>query len=227
MATLKRYQENNEEAENVLGFSKSARGYNTKEVDEFISQMKKNNANAIKNYENKITDLKNTIEMLECENENLKSTLKHKEVNEKNAIAAADDLRGKLKQLKSEMLEIDTLKVQKESADLTVSKLQREKEAAEKELKMALVDKKTLKDKLESVKKELSETKTLMNNNAQQTSDIRVQQTLNDDENDASSAAKAVEELERVVGAYTIHLRKTQQIVDSLNEQLKKANDIF
>ena len=34
-------------------------------------------------------------------------------------------------------------------------------------------------------------------------------------------------EIQRIIGAYTIHLKKTKQLVDQLEEQLKKADDIF
>ena len=73
-----------EDFENEYGFNKSARGYNAKEVNEFIGELNKKNANVVKNYERKIDDMKNANEMLACEVAELKKQLAQKTTHQRN-----------------------------------------------------------------------------------------------------------------------------------------------
>lgn len=226
MTPFKKNNDNYNETENGFEFSKAARGYNPKEVENFINDMKQNQKNVIKNYESKLADYKNTNEMLVCEIDELKATLAAAKANEAKAIAAADEARASIKKVQREILEIDSLKSTIEQLTAENEKLASQKDAAEKALKMAEVDKKTAKEKLESVKKELSDTRKSYEQrleNAQAEGDAAKQQG----EEAAKSSSQADAELQRVVGAYTIHLKKTKQLVEALEEQIGKAETIF
>lgn len=208
-----------EDFENEYGFNKSARGYNAKEVNEFIGELNKKNANVVKNYERKIDDMKNANEMLACEVAELKKQLAQKTENEKTAIAAADSVRTKYAHLKSDMKKVTQLREENDNYEKAVAALTKEKADLMRDLQVLKVDKKDLKEKLEAVKKEFSEYK---NGTA----------PAQPDPAPAPAPAPAAQpaddgEIQRIIGAYTIHLKKTKQLVDQLEEQLKKADDIF
>lgn len=208
-----------EDFENEYGFNKSAMGYNAKEVNEFIGELNKKNANVVKNYERKIDDMKNANEMLACEVAELKKQLAQKTENEKTAIAAADSVRAKYAHLKSDMKKVTQLREENDNYEKAVAALTKEKADLMRDLQVLKVDKKDLKEKLEAVKKEFSEYK----NGAA---------PAQPDPAPAPAPAPAAQpanegEIQRIIGAYTIHLKKTKQLVDQLEEQLKKADDIF
>lgn len=208
--------------ENLYDFSRAARGFNPREVNEFIADMKQKNSNIIRNYENKIDDLKNNNEMLSCEVEELKKLLVQKENNEKMAIAAADSLRSKYTHLQSDMKKVTQLREENDKFSATVEKLKKEKADLMRDMHILEVDKKDLKEKLAEVKKEFSEYK---NGNA--VAPVEVQAAPAPAEAPVAEKSASDEELQRIVGAYTIHLKKTKQLVESLQEQLDKANEIF
>lgn len=116
-----------EDFENEYGFNKSARGYNAKEVNEFIGELNKKNANVVKNYERKIDDMKNANEMLACEVAELKKQLAQKTENEKTAIAAADSVRAKYAHLKSDMKKVTQLREENDNYEKAVAALTKEK----------------------------------------------------------------------------------------------------
>ncbi len=213
-----------EEDENIYNFTKVARGYNPKEVNFFIADMQAKNQNAIKNYEMKMSDYRNQSEMLECELEESKMALSTTKANAQNAINESDNLRTKLKLMQNEIKEVETLKEEIVSLKEQLAKLTKEKEDVERELLIAQVDKKEAKEKLKAAKKEFSEAKNeFMDELEKSKTDsayatdrmLQEKQKANDDE------------LQRVIGAYTIHLKKTKQLVESLQEQLSQADNIF
>lgn len=207
--------------ENLYDFSRAARGFNPREVNEFIADMKQKNSNIIRNYENRIDDLKNSNEMLSCEVEELKKLLVQKENNEKMAIAAADSLRSKYTHLQSDMKKVTQLREENDKFSVTVEKLKKEKADLMRDMHILEVDKKDLKEKLAAVKKEFSEYK----NGAAAPAEVQVAPAPV--ETPVAEKSATDEELQRIVGAYTIHLKKTKQLVESLQEQLDKANEIF
>ncbi len=221
---------NIDEDENMFDFSKVTRGYKPKEVNNFILELKRSNANIIKNYESKIADYQNETEMLQCEIAELKSTLASRDRNEKAAIESADKAREKLKTLQKDIAEIETLRQEANANKALADKLQSENERLQKNYVIADADKKLLKEKLEAVKKEYSEAKNSYKEQIEQIKNEYAQKAQEGAESAAKSAATAAsndDELQRVIGAYTIHLKKTRQIVDSLKEQLDKAEDIL
>lgn len=207
--------------ENIYDFSKAARGFNPKEVNEFISDLKAKQSNIIRNYESRIDDLKNSNEMLNCEVSELKKVLAQKENNEKMAIAAADSLRSKYTHLQSDMKKVSQLREENDKYAVEVEKLKKEKADLMRDLHIVEVDKKDLKEKLAAVKKEFSEYK----NGVGEVQNAPVQPVA--EEITPAKNTATDEELERIVGAYTIHLKKTKQLVESLQEQLDKAEKIF
>ncbi len=221
---------NIDEEENTFDFSKVARGYKPKEVNNFIFELKRSNANIIKNYESKIADYQNENEMLQCEINELKATLASRDRNEKAAIESADKAREKLKAVQREISEIETIKAEAASNKALAEKLQKENEKLQKNYVIADADKKLLKEKLEAVKKEYSEAKNAYKEEIEQIKNDYAQKAQEGADVAAQSAAAAAandDELQRVIGAYTIHLKKTRQLVDSLQEQLDKAEDIL
>lgn len=213
-----------EEDENIYNFTKTARGYNPKEVNLFIADLQAKNQNAIKNYEMKMFDYRNQSEMLECELEESKMALSTTKANAQNAINESDNLRTKLKLMQHEIKEVDALKEEIVSLKEQIAKLTKEKEEVEHNLLIAQVDKKEAREKLKAAKKEFSEAKNEFmdeleksrNDSAYATDKmLQEKQKANDDE------------LQRVIGAYTIHLKKTKQLVESLQEQLSQADNIF
>ena len=219
-----------DEDENIFDFSKVTRGYKPKEVNNFIIELKRSNANIIKNYESKIADYQNENEMLQCEIAELKTTLASRDRNEKAAIESADKAREKLKTLQKDISEIDALRKEAEANKALAEKLQKENEKLQKNYTIADADKKLLKEKLEAVKKEYSESKNAYKEEIEQIKNEYAQKAQSGEETAAQKAAAASasdDELQRVIGAYTIHLKKTKQIVESLQEQLDKAEDIL
>ena len=163
--------------------------------------------------------MKNANEMLACEVAELKKQLAQKTENEKTAIAAADSVRAKYAHLKSDMNYVTQLREENDNYEKAVAALTKEKADLMRDLQVLKVDKKDLKEKLEAVKKEFSEYK----NGAA---------PAQPDPTPAPAPAPAAQpadegEIQRIIGAYTIHLKKTKQLVDQLEEQLKKADDIF
>lgn len=219
---------NIDEDENMFDFSKVTRGYKPKEVNNFILELKRSNANIIKNYESKIADYQNENEMLQCEISELKATLASRDRNEKAAIESADKAREKLKALQKDISEIDALRQEANESKALAEKLQKENEKLQKNYVIADADKKLLKEKLEAVKKEYSEAKNAHKQEIEQIKNDYAQKAQDGAEAAAQKAAASNDdELQRIIGAYTIHLKKTKQIVESLQEQLEKAEDIL
>lgn len=219
---------NIDEDENMFDFSKVTRGYKPKEVNNFILELKRSNANIIKNYEGKIADYQNENEMLQCEIAELKATLASRDRNEKAAIESADKAREKLKALQRDIAEIDALRKDAGDSKALAERLQKENEKLQKNFTIADADKKLLKEKLEAVKKEFSESKNAYKAQIEQIKSDFAQKAQDGAQAAAEKAAAANDdELQRVIGAYTIHLKKTRQIVESLQEQLDKADDIL
>ncbi len=221
---------NIDEEENVFDFSKVTRGYKPKEVNNFIIELKRSNANIIKNYESKIADYQNENEMLACEIAELKATLASKDRNEKAAIESADKAREKLKAVQREISEIESIKEEAAASKALAEKLQKDNEKLQKNYVIADADKKLLKEKLEAVKKEYSEAKNAYKDEIEKLKNEYAQKAEEGAaaaEKSAAAASANDDELQRVIGAYTIHLKKTRQLVQSLQEQLDKAEDIL
>lgn len=221
---------NIDEEENVFDFSKVTRGYKPKEVNNFIIELKRSNANIIKNYESKIADYQNENEMLACEIAELKATLASRDRNEKAAIESADKAREKLKAVQREISEIESIKEEAAASKALAEKLQKDNEKLQKNYVIADADKKLLKEKLEAVKKEYSEAKNAYKDEIEKLKNEYAQKAEEGAaaaEKSAAAASANDDELQRVIGAYTIHLKKTRQLVQSLQEQLDKAEDIL
>lgn len=223
----KNVKTNQEDAENIYGFSRSVKGYNAKEVNEFISNLMKNNSNAIKNYESRISEFKDNNEILSCEIEQLKEASNKHQQNAKSAIAAADETRAKLKAIQKDIDQVQSIKEENERLNRLVESLTSERDIAKRDAMRAEVDKKHAKEKLDGVKKELSETKKALAEALESAQNAPAPEKESEKKEAPASVQNPDAELEKMVGAYTVHLRKTRQIVDSLVEQLNKANDIF
>ena len=220
----------NTDPENVYGFSRSVKGFNVREVNEFIANLMKSNKNAIKNYESKISDYKDNSDIMACELEELKEIANKHQQNVKSAIASADDARAKLRAMQKEIERTQELCEQNEKLEALVKTLTVERDAARRDAMRAEVDKKHAKEKLESAKAELSDTKNQLKAALEAKAAAPAEPAPAPQPEAAPSPASQSNndaELEKMVGAYTVHLRKTRQIVDSLVEQLNKANDIF
>ena len=224
MASFIKNHKQDEEDENIYNFTKSARGYNPKEVNAFITDLQSKTQNAINNYEMKMSDYRNQSEMLECELEECKITLSTTKANAQNAINESDNLRTKLKLMQNEIKEVESLKEEISSLKAQIEKINKEKDEVEHNLLIAQVDKKDAREKLEAVKKEFSEAKNEFKN--------ELEKSMNDSEyannKILEEKQKATDdEIQRIIGAYTIHLKKTKQLVETLQDQLNQADNIF
>ena len=119
------------------------------------------------------------------------------------------------------MKKVTQLREENDKFSVTVEKLKKEKADLMRDMHILEVDKKDLKEKLAAVKKEFSEYK----NGAAAPAEVQVAPAPV--ETPVAEKSATDEELQRIVGAYTIHLKKTKQLVESLQEQLDKANEIF
>lgn len=137
----------------------------------------------------------------------------------KTAIAAADSVRAKYAHLKSDMKKVTQLREENDNYEKAVAALTKEKADLMRDLQVLKVDKKDLKEKLEAVKKEFSEYK----NGAA---------PAQPDPTPAPAPAPAAQpadegEIQRIIGAYTIHLKKRNSLSTSLRNNLKKQTTFF
>ena len=205
----------------ICEFTRSMKGYNPTEVEDFIQGLVCRNNNTIKVYEEKVDQFKEENEIFRCENDNYKQELLKRQKLTEQLQQQADLARKELLSINKKFSKVEEVENEIKEKDKTIAKLEKEKEESERALLVVNVDKKNLKEKLEKAKAEISDLKNKIKEMQENP------QTVVVEEKSKGKYISNEEEIQQMIGSYSLHLMKTRKILDQLIEQVSDTEELF